>query len=199
MKFLAIAAFMGVLVCSCNEPEQKQAASQDSSTKPDSPKVYIPVTDYIRGEINKVDSLPVGILKRLTVGEKTDSGYIKPAEFRRLAQQFLSPELERGRFEQSFNESSFYDQSTEMLTFTYQSTDPASIVRRVDVLISPSLTLDKVKSIYLEKAWKSGDTAVNSKLYWKAGTSFQVATERVAAQQLLPMEQLKVIWDPMSY
>ena len=191
---------MAVLVCSCNGPGQQQPTSQDTTTaKADTPKTYIPVTDYIRGEIKKLDSLPVGILKRSTVGSKTDSGYIKLEQFRQLAQQFLAPELERGRFERSFAESSFYDQSTELLTFTYQATDPASIVRRVDVLISPSLTLDKVKSIYLEKAWKSGDTAINSKLYWKAGASFQVATEKVAAQQVLPMEQLKVIWDPMSY
>ena len=204
MKFLAIAAFMAMLVCSCNGPEQNQPASQDTTSKAGTPKAdtsktYIPVADYLRDEIKKIDSLPVGILKRLTIGDKTDSGYIKPPEFRQLAAQFISPELEKGKFEQSFTESSFYDQSTELLTFTYQSTDPASIVRRVDVLISPSLALDKIRSIYLEKAWRSGDTAINSKLYWKAGTSFQVATEKVAAQQLLPMEQLKVIWDPFSY
>ena len=199
MKFLAIAAFMAVLVCSCNDAEQKQSTTQDNTVKADTPKTYIPVTDYIREEIRKVDSLPVGILKRSTVGNKTDSGYIKPEQFHQLAAQFIAPELEKGKFEQSFAENSFYDQSTEMLTFTYQATNPASTVRRVDVLISPSLAIDKIKSIYLEKAWKSGDTAINSKLYWKAGVSFQVATEKVAAQQVLPMEQLKVIWDPMSY
>lgn len=197
MKFLSIAALIAVLVCSCNGPEQKPG-SQDNTPKTDSPKTYIPVTDYIRSEINGVDSLPVGILKRLTIGNKTDSGFIKPAEFRQLAAQFISPELEKEKFEQSFTESSFYDESTELLTFTYQATGPTT-VRRVDVLISPSLSLDKIKSIYIEKAWKSGDTAINSKLYWRAGSSFQVATEKLAAQQLLPMEQLKVIWDPSNY
>jgi hypothetical protein len=199
MKFLAIAAFMTVLICSCHEPDQQQATNENTTPKTDTTKAYIPVNDYLRGEMRTIDSLPVGILKRLTIGNKTDSGFIQPAEFRQLSAQFLTPELEKGKFEQTFTESSFFDQSTELLTFTYASTDPASTVRRVDVLISPSLALDKVKSIYIEKAWKSNDTAINSKLYWKSGTSFQVVTEKLAAQQLLPLEQLKVIWDPRSY
>ena len=197
MKFLALTALalLSVFAWSCGEPDQKQVRKPTV----DSPKTFIPVTDYIRSEIKSVDSLPVGILKRVIAGNRSDSVFIQPAEFRQLASDFLSPELEKGNFEKSFTENSFYDQSIEMLTFTYQSTDPASTVKRVDVLIAPSLQLDKVKSIYIEKAFKSGDTAVNKKLYWKAGTSFQVVTEKSLAQKQASLQQVKVIWDPLNY
>jgi len=191
---------MAVLVSACGEGGQQQPAVKDTTTSAtDTPKTYLPVTDYIRGEIRSLDSLPVGILKRVTNGKRSDSVFIQPAEFRQLASQFLSPELEKGRFEQSFAESSFFDQTTELLTFTYQATDPASTVRRVDVLISPSLQLDKVRSVYIEKAYTSGDTAVSSKMYWKAGASFQIATAKSVGQQLPAVQQVKVIWDPFSY
>jgi hypothetical protein len=195
MKFsITGLALLSLFVLSCGEPEQQQVKKDEKDTT----KAYLPVTDYIRGEIKTIDSLPVGILKRVTKGNKADSAFIQPAEFRLLAAEFLSNELEKGQFEQSFTESSFFDQSTELLTFTYEGTNPAVTVKRVDVLISPSLQLDKIKSIYMEKAYKSGDTSISKKMYWKAGASFQVATEKKMAQQSR-LEQIKVIWDPRDY
>lgn len=195
MKLIPGLALFSLLLFSCSNPGQKQEKKEDK----EAPKAYIPVTDYIRSELKTIDSLPVGILKRITAGNRTDSAFIQPAEFRQLAADFLCPELERGKFEQGFTESSFFDQSTELLTFTYQATDPALTVKRVDVLISPSLQLDKIKSIYIERAYQSGDTAFDKKMYWKANTSFQVATQKSAGQQPAKLEQLKVIWDPLNY
>ena len=199
MKFLAIAAILLLAACGQSGEQAAQDTTTSSTPAPDTPKSYIPVTDYIRSEIKSLDSLPIGILKRTTNGNRSDSVFIQPAEFRQLAAQFLSPELEKGKFEQSFTESSFFDQTTQLLTFTYQATDPANTVKRVDVLISPSLAIDKVRSVYMEKAYSSGDTAVSSKMYWKAGASFQVATAKTVGQQQQDMQQVKVIWDPMSY
>lgn len=189
---------LAMVILSCNGPETGQDSPEKKEEK-EAPKAYIPVTDYIRGEIKTLDSLPVGILKRIRAGNRSDSAYIQPAEFRQLAAEFLPQELEKGKFEQSFTESSFFDQSTELLTFTYQASNTASAVKRVDVLISPSLQLDKVKSIYIEKDYQSGDTVFNKKMYWKAGTSFQVVTQKAVAGQPATPEQLKVIWDPSSY
>ena len=189
---------MCLLVFSCRQAEPKQETTEKKEEK-EAPKAYLPVTDYIRGEMRAIDSLPVGILKRITAGNRSDSAFIQPAEFRQLASAFLLPELEKGKFEQSFSESSFFDQSTELLTFTYQGTDPNVAVKRVDVLISPSLQLDKIKSIYIEKSYQSGDTLFSKKMYWKAGASFQVATQKSRDGQPASLEQLKVIWDPSGY
>lgn len=196
MKFLIPGlALLSLFVISCGEPEQQPEKKDEKDTA----KLFLPVTDYIRGEIKTIDSLPVGILKRVTAGNRADSAFIQQAEFRLLAAEFLPDELEKGKFEQSFTESSFFDQSTELLTFTYEGTDPSVTVKRVDVLISPSLQLDKIKSIYMEKAYKSGDTSISKKMFWKAGSSFQVATEKSLAQKPPTLEQVKVIWDPMNY
>ena len=189
--FILIALCSFAFACGNNKPETQEPAP----VKRD----YFSVADYVKGEIKTIDSLPVGIMKKIIRSNKTDSAFIERPEFKALASVFVDPALEKAALETKYTEHSFMDETTGYYTFTYEPTASDAPYQRIDVLVRPGEVYSRVKSIYLEKAWKSGDTAVNSKLYWKAGTSFQVATERVAAQQLLPMEQLKVIWDPMSY
>ncbi|HEY0678815.1 MAG TPA: hypothetical protein VGD17_11050 [Chitinophagaceae bacterium] len=192
---IAIIAFIA-----CKQPKTDTAAKgKEEVVKKEEPTEYIPVNDYIRNEIKSIDSLPVGILKRETNGGKGDSVFITPPEFKRLSAVFLPKELEKDNFQRSFTESSFFDQTTESLTFTYQANDPASSVRRVDVLASPSLQLDKIKSVYIEKSFSNADTVFNQKLYWKGGTSFTIITEKILAQKPPVIHQVKVIWDPMNY
>lgn len=181
----------------CQEAEKQRSTEEKQETN--ETKAYIPVTDYIKTEIRALDSTPTGILKRINYKNGTDSVFINPDEFKQLAQAFLPPELDKGRFERSFTESSFIDQTTESLTFTYESVDNTSAIRRVDVLLAPSLEVDKIKSVYIEKMFAVGDTAVEQKMYWKAGESFQITTLKSVPGHSPDVHQLKVIWDPFSY
>ena len=195
MKSLVIALLILTLaVVSCQEPEKKQSTAQTESAT-----AYLPVSDLIRTEIMLVDSTPTGILRRITYKGKTDSAFIKPAEFDELAQAFLPQELEYERFQKSFKESSFMDQTTESIAFNYESIDSTSTVSRVDVLAAPSLELDKIKNVYIEKTYMSGDTTVQQKMTWKPKKSFQVITIKSLGSGAPDVHQLKVIWDPFSY
>ena len=178
----------------CQEPEKQQSTEQTEATT-----AYIPVSEFIRTEIMAVDSTPTGILRRITYKDKTDSAFIKPAEFDELAKVFLPAELEYERFQKSFKESSFMDQTTESLAFTYESTDSTSTVRRVDILATPSLDMDKIKNVYIERTYMSGDTTIEQKMTWKAKKSFQVITLKSVQGGTPDVHQLKVIWDPFSY
>ena len=174
--------------------------SQKQQEKKEEAKVYIPISDFIKSEIRAVDSTPTGILRRISLnGKLADSAFIKPEEFDRLAQAFLPPELDGDRFEKSFSESSFMDQTTETLTFTYESIDSSSTVRRVDILLSPGMELDRLKSIYIERAYAAGDATVEQKMTWKSGKSFQVVTLKGMPGGKTEEHKLKVIWDPFSY
>src|SRR2546423_15059551 len=82
---------------------------------------YFPVRDYLRGEIGSVDSLPVGIMKKVILNNKTDSAFIERAEFKRLANEFIGSDIEKNSLEKNFTENSFMDESTGYLSFTYQA------------------------------------------------------------------------------
>lgn len=195
LKALALAL---VFAACGSEQEPKKTAETE--------KVYIPVTDYLRGEIKNIDSISAGILKRTWYGVagdspmvRSDSMFIQPDEFKELAQPFLPDILSHGQFEKSFTENSFMDQTTHSLSFTYQSIDTASPVKRVDVLIEPSLDLDKIKSIFMEKAFLKGDTLVEQKMYWKPHRSFEITTLKTINGSSPDQRRVKVIWDPFSY
>lgn len=191
---------LAVLFTSACSNQPKQPAAEQTATQKEEKKAYIPVIDYLQGEIKKIDSSPAAILKRETLNNrKLDSVFITQQQFHALAQDFLAPELEHGQFEKSFKENSFFDETTESLTFNYEPTDSTVSVGRVDVLIAPSLELDKIKSIYVEKNYASGDTAISKKMMWKAGSDFSIVTIKTLAAKPPYVEQVKVIWDPMKY
>jgi hypothetical protein len=153
---------------------------------------FFPVTDYLQSEIRYVDSTPLAILKCETVHNKVDSTFLTPKEFNRLASSFLMPELDS--LQQDFTENSFGDQTTGYLSFTYSPKNKEQPLRRVDVVVSSGEGLDKVKSIYLERADRESDTLVIKKMYWQARHSFLVITSLQAAGKTPETRQLKVIW-----
>lgn len=182
--------------CSNPKPEATDKTAEPKNEK----KAYLPVADYLQGEIKKIDSSPAAILKRETINDrKLDSAFITPQQFHALAQDFLAPELEHEKFEKAFKENSFFDETTESLTFTYEPVDSTVSVRRVDVLIAPSLELDKIKSIYMEKNYASGDTAISKKMMWKAGSDLSIVTIKTLGAKPPSVQQVRAIWDPLKY
>jgi hypothetical protein len=200
MKLLVIKglAIISLFIGACGESGKNDKAEAKTDTA-QTKKEYLPILDYIRNEIKTIDSLPVGILKRTGTGAELDSAFITQGEFKQLAAEFLAKELEKESFERSYTESSFMDQTTGLLTFVYQAANPALEVKRVHVLISPSLETDKISSIYMEKLRSATDTVIETKMYWKAGTSFNIITQKTLAGKAWPMNQVKVIWDPSNY
>lgn len=193
-NFLVAVALLGLLCC--NNPETAPSADQ----KPDSiaePKVYFPVIDYLQSEIKYVDSLPVGIMKYTTQDGRTDSGYIKPEEFHRLAQEFISPVLTKDNFEKEYKESSFFDNTTKYSSFLYSTNNGSLPIQRIDVIAKPEdIVYNKVKSIYMEKFFDKGDSSFTEKLYWKAGENFLISTEIRTPSQEVITRQVKVVWNP---
>ena len=167
-------------------PDQASKASDTTAQK------FFPVADYLQSEIRYVDSTPLAILKCETVHNRTDSTFLKPEEFNRLASSFLM--LELASLQQDFTENSFGDQTTGYLSFTYSPKNKEQPLRRVDVVVSPGEGFDKVKSIYLERTARESDTLVVKKMYWQARHSFLIITSLQATGKTPETRQLKVIW-----
>lgn len=195
--FLVIAG-LAFITLSCSD--KKPAATTEKPINPaagDSaaPQPFFPIADFIKGEIDYVDSLPVGIRKYTTRGNITDSGYIQLDEFHRLAREFQSPELSGPQFENHFKETSFYDKSANTATFLYTSTDTANTVQRVDVVTAKGDIYDEVRSIYLEKNSSDGKRSTTKKMYWKPKRNFQIITLTNTNAKKPENELIKVVWD----
>ena len=194
MKKLLL-GFTILLLMGCNDTEEQSipVKTVDSTEKV---KAYFPVQDYIKSEIRQVDSLPVGIMKYTIQNGSVDSVYIKPEEFHQLAQEFLSPLLEKESFEREFSENSFFDNTTQYSSFLYSAINKSLPVQRIDVLAKPEdVVYNKVKSIYIEKHFESADSSVIQKLYWKSGQNFQINTEIRTAKPEVISKQVKVVWN----
>ncbi len=198
MKYFVLLYLAGaIFLAACgNHKQSSDPSKQDSLLQADSGRnVFFPVAEYLETEILHVDSVPFALRKYTTLNGRTDSAFIQVPEFNKLALQFLPDVLHDGSFEKVFKESSFADQSTESIMFTYSTTVTDQPLRRVDVQTVTGNGSQKVKSIYLEKNHTSGDSLILEKMYWRAGKSFQIVTETRVKGKSPQEQQLKVVWD----
>jgi hypothetical protein len=190
IKMICLGVFVFLVCC-----KNKNGAKNETHEITTDTTEYFPVIDYIKSEIRYVDSLPVGIKKYTTINRKTDLTYIKPEEFHRLAGEFLPEELNKEAFQKQFTETSFLDRATQTSTFMYNTKNATLELQRVDVLSSPGEVYDKIKSIYMEKVKRNGDTTIVKKLYWQSGKSFQVNIATTVDATNPKMKLVKVVWD----
>jgi hypothetical protein len=177
------------------EPAGAIQATQDSLTATS----YLPVADFIRNDITRVDSFAGGILKKSNINGKKDSVYIQPAEFHKLASQFIIPELDSTSFQSHFTEHSLMDETTQMLNFIYTAKQPNWPLHNVVVYLTPSMQDDKVNRIYMERDFNSGDTTIEQKLTWKINEYFYLITIRQPKNGPAVTSMEKVIWDPQLF
>jgi len=194
MRIINVVIVSGLLLAGCGSHQTAQEKKE-----PEPPKSYFPVQEYIKGEIKLIDSLPVGIMRKFSSGNKKDTGFIDRNAFHQLASEFASDQLSKSALEKQYTESAFKDETTGYFTMNYLPTTDSAPLRRVDVTVKQGTTADKVNSIYVEKEYALNDTSVIEKLYWKANTSFTITREKTFKNQNPVIEQLLVIWDPAAY
>jgi hypothetical protein len=126
---------------------------------------------------------------------KTDSAIITTSAFDLLAKEFIMPGLDSSYFERNFEENSFVDRSTNLVSFTYSTKDTGYGLKRVDVLVSPRSGSDKLNSIYMEAITGNRDSSVISKMTWKAGKNFGIIHIYKPKNGPETMNQTLVVWD----
>jgi hypothetical protein len=186
-----------VAIAACHQPSapppEASAARTDSAQRN-----YFPVADYLREEIRYVDSMPLAIQKTAILDHHADSSFIRPAEFHRIAGEFLLPDLEKENLSKKFSENSFMDRATGYLTFTYFALDRGLPLQRVDVVAIPNPSgtgAAQVKSIFLQTSDLSGDTVVVRKMLWTAKKNLLIITSLQPREKPPVVRKLKVVWD----
>lgn len=170
--------------------ESRASGTTDTVVK----KNYFPVRDFIKSEISYLDSFPSKIMEYHLRNGKTDSAIINIRKFDQLAGAFLLDDLDSARFEKRFDETSFLDQTTNLLTFTYSTKDSSFGLRRVDVLAVPDQGNDRVKSIYLEVSSGRPDSLVLNKMYWRSRESFSILQIYQPSHGEAVISQTKCVW-----
>lgn len=179
--------------CNSNTATDEKAAIPKADT--DTVKNYLPVLDLIKEDIKRVDSFAGAILLRTSTEKKKDSSYIDLVAFNKSTADFLPGELEIASFQNNFKESSFVDESSQVVNFMYTPTNTDATVRKVVIYIPPSLGTDKVNRVYMEKEFKKGDTIISQKLTWKMRSYFIIAENRQTPDGKSTVTTRKAIWD----
>jgi hypothetical protein len=193
MKRMLIPALAMVLIYACRfkHPETEAGTKQTDTAK----KNYLPVADYLKAEIAMVDSFPLRLMRYHIVNGKTDSGIITTPVFDQLAKEFLSADLDSSHFEKRFEENSFVDRSTNLVSFTYSTKDTGYGLKRVDVLLSPGAGAEKLNTIYMESISGNKDVSIINKMSWKAGRNFRILHIQQPKTGKETLEQTIVVWD----
>lgn len=200
-KALFISWFITALIA-CNnhtvtETNPGETTKKDSAEATPDTSGFFPVAAFIGGEIKTIDSFQLPLTKTITINNKPKVFPVSDEEFRALAKNFTEPDVNSPELAKHYTKSNIADESIPSITLSFTANDNTVPVRKVDVYVKPDpASTDKVSAIYIEKSFTSGDTIVNQRLYWKAGRNMQITTEKIINNKTLPLQQVKVVWDP---
>jgi hypothetical protein len=189
---LAVSILFLFFNCSEEGSQNKQHVNKDSVKQ----QTFFPVTEYIRGQLSEIDSLPITPLKIITYNGRQDSIWMKKEDIRSFAEPFLYPEIDTSNFKNLFTEKSFLDQTINAFTFSYDPTgklpDTLSL-KRWDVYIDPKK--NTIKRIYIIKEIKKSGTLQILQLTWKSDQWCKITTitEQPGKQPDIKEETMK--WD----
>jgi hypothetical protein len=184
-KMFVILLFASVIaIISC---KQKKSSSQ-----PGKEKDFLPVTDFLKGEINHIDSVPYSFTNYITSGEKTDTAYINKTAFHAMLDEFLEVNICAKEYIDYYDETSLIDTSTRLASFTYLANSPKMKLYRIDAYVDPET--NKFKKLYFIRNYQKGDTAVSKQLLWQSSGNFILITSNTINDTEI-IKQEKVVWD----
>ena len=164
---------LAVSVYSCSGPVEK---SRIAETPPDSTMIF-PVTDFLQGQLNEIEKMPVTPLKTITVNGTKDSAWVTREDIRSFAAPFLTPKIDSISMSKYFSGKSFLDATLNLVTLTY---DPKVVLpkainlRHWDVYINPGN--GQVQRIYLVNESKDNDIITTNQLTWTVGQWCSIRT-----------------------
>ena len=192
MQKLFTLLFLSFLII-FNACHSKEKTGTSVIKAPEESQSVFPVTDFLKGQLKEIDSLPVTPLKTVTFNGKTDSTWLKRENIRDFAKPFLTPVIDSISMSPYFSGKSFLDQTVNAFTFSYDAKTklPAGLtLRHWDVYIDPQKST--VQRIYLVKE----DTMdVITQLTWQANQwcSIRTITQKPGKDPVIKEE--KLTWD----
>lgn len=157
-------------------------------------KSFIDVTAYMNGQLKYFDTVPFAFLK-LTKKDTvfTDSQYIKKEEVQEIVKRFLVKDIEKGKFEKNFEETTFADATLHTVTITYNSINKKSDVKRIDVYVNPEK--EEIHQLYMTRKKEDGDSVISQQILWRHNRYFTLITSVSSKNKEEKTTAEKIIWD----
>ncbi|MEO5651184.1 MAG: hypothetical protein ABIR03_14835 [Ginsengibacter sp.] len=194
MKNLFTILLCGLIffMASCNSDEKIVSTANSADTTVS----IFPVTDFLKGQLRELDSMPVTVLRTITVNGKTDSSWLKRESIRPFALPFLTPVIDSTSMSSFFSAKSFLDQTINAFTLIYDANThlPDSVsLHHWSVYIDPQTS--KVQRIYLVKEYEKDGAAITKQLTWKVNEwcSIRTITEKPGSSADIHEEKMR--WD----
>ena len=186
-RFLASFVFLTVLT-----------GCKDKNKKTDVPaEQFFPVTDYIKGELAKLDTSLATFYKIETVDGVSDTVPIRNTDVKRYARDFATlPDISSNELKNDYQITHEYDDMLNAFVFMF-TTNEDHPVKREDVVLDPAPNAqgkNDIQSIFVELWQNNGDTLVRKNMLWEAGKNFQVTTVSEAGGTQ-HAKKLQVVWN----
>jgi hypothetical protein len=173
-----------LFVASCKEKDEREK--------------FFPVLSFIQSQVADIDTSLYSIRKLVYVDSlRTDTFFIHRENFRKEAKDFLSiPDISASKFRDRYTEEKIFDEMLNRVLITYTPLEPEKEeIQRQEVLIKQDPSGDKVTNIIIHSVVNTKDSAVQKRLLWKIGESFQVTIIKQLSGQAETTSTGKVIWN----
>ncbi len=188
-KFVSFLLLVFVVIFSACHTEQKPLSVAQKNS--DTTNIF-PVTSFLKGQLNMLDTMPVTPLKTISENGKTDSVWLKREDIRKNAGPFLTPLIDSANMTSLFSEKSFLDQTINAFTFSYDAKGilPDSIkLSHWDVYMNPQT--NNIERIYLVK--ETPDTT--TQLTWLVNDSYSIRTIIHQPGKEVKIKEEKMVWN----
>lgn len=182
-----------IIFSACNSGEK--SAISPKKMGEDSTSI-IPVTEFLKGQLAEIDSMPITPLKMVTVNGKKDSIWLKRESIRPFAAPFLTPVIDSVSMSRYFAGKSFLDQTVNAFTFSYDAKAklPDSVhLTHWDVYVDPQK--NTIQRVYLVKEQKVDEADVTTQLTWQSNEWCSIRTITQAPGKDPQIKEEKLIWD----
>ena len=178
--------------CNNKKPEQAVVPQAAAEATPDSMDNFFPVTTYIKGEIFNIKNIGITPVRKITVGNHTDSSFVKAETYDSVFADFISPVIDTANLKGIFTETKFLDQTLNAFTFSY---DPAGEKAAAFPFIHWDVYIDaetnKVRRVYLVKKISAEKTR---QLTWQSGKWCKIITLKTAGDKAGIVSEEKIKW-----
>lgn len=165
--------------------------------KSDSTKAYFSVIDYLKGEVKKMDTLPLHFTKITTVDSTSDTVEITRKEFHQYADAFLNlPDISSSSKMDDYTEVNDFDEILNNVLLIYTAKNPEDEIRSETIMMEPNEDgTTHVKTILATAVSSESDSSTEKNLTWHIDKRLQIVTKLTKPNQPEKISTVMVTWE----
>lgn len=188
MKKLLFPFVLSLVFISCHNNTGTKSEKKDSTATN-----FYPIGNFIRSQLQYLDSVPLAIIRYSTANQISDTSVIEKAVFGSLATALITPDISAPALKAAYVETSFIDATLGTISLTYTANSDETPIKRADVLLNQEN--GAVKTIYIEKNLSRQDSVIVQKILWTANRNCQITTLTQKANQPERIVVDRYVWD----